>query len=137
MSLLKCEDIPECEENVDTCVKNPHEDTTSYPEALEEPFCSNSSDIANLNRCNLQVKYFFKLLIPYLSFDMVIFIFRLLVKILRDLLYVLVIIRILGLVRPVLVPAVTILVSVLPVTTTVQNKITTITFPVQLLTLQL
>ena len=58
MSLFKCEDIPECEENVDTCVKSAHEDTTSYPEALEEPFCSNSSDIATLNRCNLQVIVF-------------------------------------------------------------------------------
>ena len=54
-NLLKCEDIPECEENVDTCVKDAHEDTESYPESLEEPFCSNSSDIATLNRCSLKV----------------------------------------------------------------------------------
>ena len=50
----ECEDIPECEEMVDTCVTDPHEDLESYPETLEEPHCDNSSDIEALNRCGMK-----------------------------------------------------------------------------------
>jgi len=54
LPFAQCEDIPECEENLDTCVHDPHDDLETFPETLEEPHCYNDSDIDSLNRCGLK-----------------------------------------------------------------------------------
>ena len=47
-----CTDIQECEEDVDVCIKDPHEDLTTYPHTV----CNYTGDNPNMNDCILQEK---------------------------------------------------------------------------------
>ena len=45
-----CDDIPECEDNIDTCIKDAHDDLTSFPGTIcANPTEADYADVADYN----------------------------------------------------------------------------------------
>ena len=45
-----CDDIPECEDNIDTCIKDAHDDLTSFPGTIcANPTEADYADAADYN----------------------------------------------------------------------------------------